>query len=298
MYRLKWTFEIFLLALAAVVMLSSPPSANAQLERNLKMSCIECHADPALGGFHGGFRSLIGLTEAQMEVVCLTCHDGSYTNPQGVDAPLAAVHTVAGGEFGTWKITCLRCHNNHYNLHSGDGSGNRNIKLLGNLVREASTSDILARLRRPFIFDTNGDNGGTGRTRYEDDVQQGFYCGPNPVTSVDNPCTETDPPSAGDTVRKYTFATNLVDTAQLGTNPWANNWAQGTQSGNSFLNLPVPTLAGQRWYDGACSVCHTRQNTHARRDNSGPEADRNHNLDEPTGCVKCHNHKDSFTNKK
>ncbi|NIM62088.1 MAG: hypothetical protein GTO30_10630, partial [Acidobacteria bacterium] len=60
-------------------------SASAQ------MTCIECHADPGSGGFHGGFRGLSDLTDDEVDVVCISCHDGSYTNASGVLAPEAAV---------------------------------------------------------------------------------------------------------------------------------------------------------------------------------------------------------------
>ena len=305
MKQMRWR-AVAALALAAFLFLVfSPSSSQSQtLERNFKMTCIECHADPSAGGIHGGFRGLTDLTEDEIDTVCMDCHDGTYTNAQGVTAPETAVHTVSGGQFGTWKIGCRGCHSNHYNLLAGDGSGGRNIKMLGTRVPEVSATDGIARIRQPFIVDTLGNDGTAPESsRHQDDEMQGYYCGDNPVTSSPNLCTETVPISDADTVRRLTFLTDLVDNSQLATNPWANNWAQGLKVGNKYQDIPPIGDLGNtwdRWYDGACNVCHKRETTHHKRDNLGDPAERNHNLQRNAaeGCTECHNHKDFFTNRK
>jgi hypothetical protein len=126
MKRYRWVITAALLA-CAWLPLSLPP-AQAQIGG---MTCIECHGDPLNGGFHGGFRSLGGLSDAEMEIVCLSCHDGSYTNPQGILAPEAAVHQnnnpgEGRDEYGDFKASCLDCHTNHSSpftsLLAGDGT--------------------------------------------------------------------------------------------------------------------------------------------------------------------------------
>jgi hypothetical protein len=126
MKRYRWVITAALLA-CAWLPLSLPP-AQAQIGG---MTCIECHGDPLNGGFHGGFRSLGGLSDAEMEIVCLSCHDGSYTNPQGILAPEAAVHQnknpgAGRDEYGEFKASCLDCHTNHSSpftsLLAGDGT--------------------------------------------------------------------------------------------------------------------------------------------------------------------------------
>ncbi len=118
----RWVAAISPLACAWLLLL--PPAAQAQVGG---MTCIECHGAPLAGGFHGGFRNLVGLTDAEMEIVCLSCHDGSYTNPQGVPAPEAAVHQnknpgAGRDEYGDFKASCLDCHNNHSPVLAGDGT--------------------------------------------------------------------------------------------------------------------------------------------------------------------------------
>ena len=122
MKRLMWMVGVCLLA-AAWVALLPPPAAQAQIGG---MTCIECHGDPLQGGFHGGFRALTGLSSDAIDDICIGCHDGSYTSPQGVAAPEAAVHQnnnpdPTRDEYGAFKAGCLDCHHIHTTLLAGDG---------------------------------------------------------------------------------------------------------------------------------------------------------------------------------
>ncbi|MDH3672951.1 MAG: hypothetical protein OES46_17630 [Gammaproteobacteria bacterium] len=358
--RHLWLTHVSLLACAWLLVIA-PSATHAQVGG---MSCAECHADPAGGGFHGGFRPLGNLTEDQLEVVCLSCHDGSYTNPQGVRAPEAAVHQNQNpgqgrDEYGDFKASCLDCHNNHSGLLAGDGiTSTRTIssppdvdideahdveptttafrlkeavvteasivitddagtpfnngsdytvvringdpvlieiipggainnqapiqvfagyefatnqRLLGARVVQASSTDGIARIRKPIIVDPNGDNGGTGNQRFQDDFQNGWECDGKDGNGFDIPddptCIETDPPDAGDGVRKVAFH---IDIYTSGT-----NWARTAPP-----------------YNGACNACHTRTGHH-RRDDSG--GDHTHNVSR--SCDDCHNHKDGWVNK-
>ena len=243
------------------------PAVKAQIGG---MTCIECHVDPAVGSVHGGFRALSDLTDAQVDVVCLSCHDGSYTNPQGVDAPEAAVHQnknpgAGRDEYGEFKASCRDCHTSHSPLLAGDGTVNNNLRMLGPEVKEASSTDGIARIRKPVIDDVLGNNGGTSRTRFEDDIHIGWVCDSG---IPDDPlCIETDPPAPGDGVRKLVF---YIDTDTAGTN---------------WVSTSAP-------YNGACNTCHTRTDHH-RRDDSG--GDHTHNASR--SCDDCHNHKDGWVNK-
>jgi len=242
----------------ASILLVACAAAQAQ------MTCIECHADPGAGGFHGGFRGLSELSDDQIDVVCLSCHDGSYTNPFGVPAPEAAVHENVG-EYGTFKAGCRDCHTNHSALLAGDASGNSNVDMLGPKVVEADSSDGIARIRKPLIDDVNGDNGGTGRRRFEDDIQIGWEC--DSGIQDDPGCVESDPPAAGDGARKLTF---YLDTETAGTD---------------WVSASAP-------YTGACNTCHTRTEHH-RRDDSG--GDHSHHVSQ--NCDQCHDHNAGWVNK-
>jgi hypothetical protein len=323
--------QALFLACAGFFVLAAP-TVDAQ------MTCMECHANPAGGGFHGGFRQLGNLTETQLEVVCLSCHDGSYTNPQGVRAPEAAVHQNKNpgqnrDEYGDFRASCLDCHTNHPALLAGDGltatrtittdpaadevhdveptttalrlkenfvdpstvvitddaatpfaegadytvvpDGNQvvieitpggainaqaplavhagydfdgNRKLYGARVVQASSTDGIARVRKPIIVDPNGDDGGSGSRRFLDDFQNGWECD-----------------GKDDGVRKVQHHIDIENTA--------------------FAKTAPP-------YNGACNPCHTRT-AHHRRDDSG--GDHTHNTDK--NCDQCHNHKDGWVNK-
>ncbi len=228
------------------------------------MTCIECHADPGLGGFHGGFRGLSDLTDDQVDVVCLSCHDGSYTNPGGTPALEAAVHENTG-EYGSFKASCRDCHTNHSALLAGDASSNTNLKLLGPKVVEANSTDGIARIRKPLIDDVNGDNGGSSNSRYEDDLQIGWEC--DSGIRDDPSCVETVPPDAADGVRKLVY---YIDIETESTN-WASTAAP---------------------YNGACNSCHTRTDHH-RRDDSG--GDHTHKINQV--CDQCHDHNAGWVNR-
>jgi hypothetical protein len=137
--------------------------------------------------------------------------------------------------------------------------------MLGALVPEANSTDGFARIRKPIINDVNGDNGGTNNKRYQDDVQTGWEC--NSGIDDDPACIETDPPAAGDGVRKLLFYLNIATTSE--------HWVQ--------TSAP---------YTGACNTCHTRA-AHHRRDDSG--GDHTHKVPQP--CINCHDHKSGWTNK-
>ncbi|MDH5557819.1 MAG: NapC/NirT family cytochrome c [Alphaproteobacteria bacterium] len=238
------------------------------------MDCIECHADPNGGGFHGGFRSLTDMTRAEIDAVCLSCHDGSYTNPAGITAPEAAVHEqVYGGsgqrpEYGEFRAGCMDCHNPH-GLLAGDGSLVENLQLLGAKVREASSTDGVGRIRKPII-----GPGADGTPGTNDDVQTGWECDSG---IPDDPTCDTSEDGFGGThVRAPVFYGNIYEGGTWPSNGGVNPWANDT--------LP---------YNGACNSCHTRT-SHHRRDNSG--GDHTHNITK-AGCVACHSHVSGWLNK-
>ena len=371
MKRYMWPVRVLLLA-GAWLVLPPLPTVHAQVGG---MTCIECHANPLAGGFHGGFRDLGALTDAEMEVVCITCHDGSYTNPQGVAAPEAAVHQnknpgAGRDEYGDFKATCLDCHTTHTNLLAGDGTtstvtistpspdpnvdeshdvesttsffllgetsvtassvvitddlgaaftedvdfevrtlGNQdpatsdgdprrinilsggaiealapttvfagyefagNQQLLGREVVEASSTDRLARIRKPNIVDPNGDDGGTGRTRFEEDFQNGTECSSG---------IPDDPACLPDDVRELVFHDQITENA--------TNWTP------TIIGFGPPVVtSGPR--NGACNSCHTRTSHHRRNDLNefGGGDDHTHNVDK--ACDQCHSHSAGWVNK-
>lgn len=256
-----------------------------------KMPCAYCH------NIHGT-GALVVRTMANIEALCQTCHGNGWTDPNNsakVAVPVKAHQLLSGqASYGTYKISCIGCHNPHKSLANNDPSsrnpnGYGNLFLVGQVpsvsgpISKTSgiSTDGIARLARPFI-NTNGTP-----TNFGDDVMEGYYCSTNTISGLPNPCSETDPPSASDTVRKLVFWKDTVIVANLATDPWENQWAQGTKSGTNWLDIPPPSTAGARWYNGACNVCHTRTGHH-RRDNSG--GDRRHNLDNAGGCKACHDH--------
>lgn len=247
----------------------TPPPFNAPA-RSLKMTCTYCHQ------LHGGTLKPTGT--AAIEALCMSCHNGTFTDPQtGKTAVLVATHENSRTSYGNWRVSCLGCHSPHrYAKAEGTDAlnpptGYGNWLLVGDWVREAgSATDGLARIRRPVIVDTNGDNGGTGKNRYTDDVMTGYYCASG--IANDPACSQPDPPSPSDHVRKVVFWDNRYP----GT-PANNQWAQPLTT--------APSTPGAKWYNGACNVCHTRT-THHRRDNSG--GDHDHNVTK--ACHDCHLH--------
>ena len=272
------------------ILLPWAPAIQSQVAvgRNLKMDCSYCH------NVHGTGQ-LVVSGEAAIEALCQTCHATGWTDPNDAtkEAAIVKAHELLSGKanYGTYKISCIGCHNPHRYLANADTSQPTgewgNLSLIGNLVKDADTTrdaipqDGIARLARPFIND-----GGTPAD-FDDDTMEGYYCGVNTVSGNPNPCSETDPPASSDSVRKVVHWKKAVDPAQVEIDPWENQWSQGEFDGQKYIHVPAPTLAGQRWYNGACNVCHTRTGHH-RRDNSG--GDRDHNLEKIAGCPECHDH--------
>ena len=254
MKHLTWITRSLRLTCAWLVLLTAS-AADAQSN---PMTCIECHVDPAAGNVHGGFRGLKDLTDDEVDVMCLSCHNGTIATEAAVHEGGLDRRGNPESEYGLWKAGCLDCHTQHSPLLAGDGTANTNLKLLGLRVLEASSTDRIARIRKPIINDQgNGDA--------SDDVQTGWEADsgiPDDPTVV-----ETDPPAAGDHVRKLVFYTD-IDTA-------ATNWVQSSPP-----------------YNGACNSCHTRTDHH-RRDDSG--GDHTHKIPQP--CTNCHDHSAGWTNK-
>jgi len=139
------------------------------------MPCAYCHS------VHNG--TVVTRGTAAVEALCLSCHNGSFTDPvTGRSAVLVQTHTTTRSDYGTYKVSCLGCHSPHRNAKAvgsetvNPPSGYGNWMLAGDWVYESSTADGLARVRRPRITDVLGNNGGTGKTRFEDDVMDGYYC--------------------------------------------------------------------------------------------------------------------------
>lgn len=235
------------------------------------MDCIECHADPNGGGFHGGFRVMSVLSRVEIDAICMSCHDGSYTNASGVQAPEAAVHEQPVGgrnlEYGSFRAGCMDCHNPH-GLLAGDGAPTENLQLLGVEVLEASSTDGVARIRKPVI-----DDGGTPADT-SDDTHIGWECDSG---IKDDPACDTSEDGFGGThVRAQAFYGDIYEGGTWPSNGGVNMWA----------NDAPP-------YNGACNSCHTRT-SHHRRDNSG--GDHTHNITK-AGCVACHSHVSGWLNK-
>lgn len=263
-----WFVGVALLAFGWLV-LAPVPAAHAV------MDCIECHADVNGGaGFHGGFRSLTALTRAEVSLVCMTCHDGSYTNPGGIPAPEAAVHEQPVGgrnlDYGSFTVECLDCHNTH-GLLAGDGSLIENLQLIGPQVREASSTDGIGRIRKPIINPGPDATLGTNDDFLSWECDSGIADDPACATanSVDG--------FGGAVLRAPTFYGNIYE--------------GGTWPGNGGVN---PWADDAPPYNGTCNSCHTRTNHH-RRDDSGT-ADHTHNITK-AGCVACHSHKSGWLNK-
>ena len=291
MKRHLWLFLGPIVAAGILLVWTTAAQSQVLPGWSVKMPCAYCH------NVHGTGQ-LVTRGEANIEALCQSCHGTGWTDPN--DATKVAVpvkvHQLLSGKatYGAYKISCIGCHNPHKYLANNDTAarnpnGYGNIFLIG---QEPSVSgpisktsgipfDGIARLARPFI-----NNNGTP-TNFGDDTMQGYYCGVNTVSGQPNPCSETNPPSASDSVRKIVFWKDTVVVANLATDPWENQWAQALKSGSNWLDIPAPTVVVARWYNGACNVCHSRTGHH-RRDNSG--GDRRHNLDNASGCKACHNH--------
>ncbi len=153
---------------------ASPPPFNAP-ERSTKMSCAYCH------NTHSGTFVTVGTSA--IEAMCMSCHNGTYTDPvTGATAIQVAAHDNSRTSYGTWKVSCLGCHSAHRDVKAKGSevanppNGYGNWMLVADWVREASSTDLLARVRRPVIVDTLNNNNSGGRNPFTDDVMDGFYC--------------------------------------------------------------------------------------------------------------------------
>jgi len=225
-----------IVVLAVPVLLSgqaSPPPFNTPA-RSYKMPCAYCHS------VHGG--TVVTSGTAAIESLCMSCHNGTFTDPvTGRSAVLVAPHDNPGSTYGTYKISCLGCHNPHRDakatgsdvVNPPDGYGN--WMLVGGWVPEADSADLLARIRRPVIVDVLGDNGGTGRRRFEDDVMDGFYC--SNVADIDTPANSGAVRASG----VVTITTTTSHRYGVGDSVWVGGIADSSFNGGPFVIATTPT---------------------------------------------------------
>ncbi len=212
---------------------ASPPPFNAP-ERSTKMSCAYCH------NTHSGTFVTVGTNA--IEALCMSCHNGTFTDPvTGRTAVAVATHTDASSSYGTYKVSCLGCHSAHRNVKA-DGSdvvnppsGYGNWMLIGDLVSEASSADRLARIRRPVIVDTLGNNNSGNRNIFTDDVMDGFYC--SNVADVET-AANSGAVRSGNVVTIKTAASHRFP---VGTSVRIGSVANASFNGGPFVIASVPT---------------------------------------------------------
>jgi len=224
------------IAIAVPVLLfgqATPPPFNAP-GRSYKMPCAYCHS------LHGG--TVVTSGTAAVESMCMSCHNGTFTDPvTGRTAVEVAVHTDARSNYGTYRVSCLGCHSPHRNatavgsdaVNPPDGYGN--WMMVGDWVPEASSTDGLARIRRPVIIDVNGDNGGTGNRRYQDDVMDGFYC--SNVADIETAANS----GAVRVANVVTITTTASHRYSAGDSVWTGGVADRSFNGGPFTVVSVPT---------------------------------------------------------
>lgn len=213
---------LLIVAVVMATLIARPPVASCQATPppfnapgwSVKMACAYCHS------MHGG--TVVTRGAAAIEALCMSCHNGTYTDPgTGKSAVLVAPHENSRTAYGTWKVSCLGCHNPHRNAKA-DGSetdsarcntstGCGNWMLIGDWVREANSTDGLARIRRPVIVDTLGNNNSGGRNLFTDDVMDGYYC--SNTVSIDTP-TNSGTVRAGNVVTIKTTASHRFSVGQ------------------------------------------------------------------------------------
>lgn len=205
---------------------ATPPPFNA-VERSYKMPCAYCHS------VHGGTTVTKGT--AAIETLCMSCHNGTFTDPvTGRSAVAVVTHENSRSSYGTYRISCLGCHSPHRNAQAV-GSTYGNWMMLGDWVSEENSTDGLARIRRPFIVDVNGDNGGTGRTRYEDDVMDGYSC--SNVADIDT-AANSGAVRAGNVV---TIRTQTSHRYSAGSSVWIGGVTDRSFNGGPFTIASTPT---------------------------------------------------------
>lgn len=212
---------------------ATPPPFNPP-ERSTKMSCAYCHTS------HGG--TFVTSGTAQVEALCMSCHNGSYTDPvTGRTAIRVAAHVNSRTNYGTWKVSCLGCHSAHRNAKASGSetanppNGYGNWMLVADWVREASSTDGLARIRRPFIVDTLGNNNGGGRNPFTDDVMEGYYCSNSAdIDSIANS-------GAVRSANVVTIKTITSHRFSVGNSVRIGGVANATFNGGPFIIASVPT---------------------------------------------------------
>jgi predicted CXXCH cytochrome family protein len=222
------------LALPMIVLgQASPPPFNNP-SRSVKMPCAYCH------DLHGG--NVVTQGTAQVEALCMTCHNGTFTDPvTGATAVEVAPHDNSRSSYGDWKVSCLGCHSPHRNAKAAGSevtnppNGYGNWMLIGSRVPEASSTDLLARIRRPVIIDVAGDNNGTGNRRYEDDIMDGYFCS---NTAEVETAGNSGAVRAGGVV---TITTVTSHRFSLGDSVWIGSVADWSFNGGPFVIASVPT---------------------------------------------------------
>jgi len=234
--RLVMVISVAGIALAVPIILAgqaSPPPFNDP-GRSVKMSCTYCH------NLHGG--TFVTTGTAAVEALCMSCHNGTYTDPvTGKTAVTVATHNNSSTNYGTWKVSCLGCHSAHRDAKAAGSEavnppiGYGNWMLVADWVRKASSTDGLARVRRPVVVDTNGNNGGTSRTRYTDDVMDGYYC--SNAADIDTAANSGAVRSGGvvtiKTIASHRFS--IGDSVKVG------GVADGSFNGGPFVIATTPT---------------------------------------------------------
>lgn len=212
---------------------ASPPPFN-EPGRSVKMSCTYCH------NLHGG--TMVTTGTAAVEALCMSCHNGSYTDPvTGATAVQVATHVNSRTSYGTWKVSCLGCHSAHRDAKA-DGSevvnpptGYGNWMLIADWVREANSTDGLARVRRPVIVDTLGNNNSGDRNPYTDDVMDGYYC--SNAADIDTAANSGAVRSGG----VVTIKTVASHRFSVGNSVKVGGVADGSFNGGPFVIATVPT---------------------------------------------------------
>ena len=212
---------------------TSPPPFNAP-GRSVKMSCAYCHKLHRAGTF-------VTTGTAAVEALCMSCHNGTYTDPVTLKtAVLVATHVDPRTNYGAWKVSCLGCHSAHRHAKASGSeavnppNGYGNWKMIGDWVREASSTDGLARIRRPVIVDTLNNNAGSERN-YGDDVMEGYYCSNTAdiATAANSGAVRSGGVVTIKTIASHRFSVN--------NSVWVGGVAAGSFNGGPFVIATTPT---------------------------------------------------------
>ncbi len=209
-------------------------------------SCVPCHTKPGSYAWNGG------------QIACESCHTGSLSQINGINAPDKSLFTTLGhGQFSGKSDQCLLCHQRNDSHISANA--NTHVTRLGASYQGINENLLCAKCHNDVNVVTN-----PARQNMPTHVSQKTN---PPVPNNCSACHDVHGSGNLNAINgKFTFSGNSTATVAF------------TNTSTGFVN--------NKTNRGLCQICHTQTN-HYKRD----KAESAH----PTrDCLACHSHKGEY----